>query len=100
MGGILTRDGVEKDEVFEVGYLSPLPALSHVGSLEKLLWCGKRDASAQRKTSKEKLKILGAIQEFPTLIRMRKQQRHGDSTSKRKQRPQALLDACDTNVTK
>lgn len=65
MGGNLTRDGVEKDEVFEVGYLSPLPALSHVGSLEKLLWCGKRDTSAQRKTSKEKLKYWEPFRSFP-----------------------------------
>lgn len=42
--GILTRDGVEEDEVLEVGDLPSLPALSHVGRFEKLLGCGKRDA--------------------------------------------------------
>lgn len=41
----LTRDGVEEDEVLEVGYLPSLPALRHVGGFEQLLWCGKRDAS-------------------------------------------------------
>lgn len=40
----LTRDGVEEDEVLEVGYLPSLPALSHVGGFEQLLWCGQRDA--------------------------------------------------------
>lgn len=34
LGGVLTRDGVEKDEVFKVGYLAALPALGHVGCLE------------------------------------------------------------------
>jgi len=34
LGGVLTRDGVEKDEVIEVGYLAALPALGHVGRLE------------------------------------------------------------------
>lgn len=31
---VLTRDGVEKDEVIKVGYLAALPALGHVGGLE------------------------------------------------------------------
>lgn len=34
LGGVLTRDGVEEDEVLKVGYLSALPALGHVGGLE------------------------------------------------------------------
>lgn len=33
-GGVLTRDGVEKDEVIEVGYFASLPALGHVGCLK------------------------------------------------------------------
>lgn len=32
--GILTRDGVEKDEVLKVGNLTTLPALGHVGCFE------------------------------------------------------------------
>lgn len=46
VGRGLTRDGVEEDEVLEVGYLPSLPALSHVGGFEQLLRCGKRDAPA------------------------------------------------------
>lgn len=41
----LTSDGVDKDEVFKVSYLSPLPALGHVRRFEKLLWCSQRDSS-------------------------------------------------------
>lgn len=40
----LTSDSVDKDEVFKVGYLPPLPALSHVRGFEKLLWCSQRDS--------------------------------------------------------
>lgn len=37
----LTGDCVEEDEVLEVGDLATLPTLTHVGGLEKLLWCGQ-----------------------------------------------------------
>jgi len=52
LGGVLTRDGVEKHQVLEVGDLTPLPALSHVGCLEELLGSGQRNASAGRKRQK------------------------------------------------
>lgn len=32
--GVLTRDGVEKDEVLKVGDFATLPALGHVGRFE------------------------------------------------------------------
>lgn len=44
---ILTSDGVEKDEVFKVSYLSPLPTLSHVSGFKKLFWCRQRDSSTK-----------------------------------------------------
>lgn len=56
--GVLTRDGVEKDKVLKVGYLTTLPALGHVGCLEQLLWCSQRDTSTKSKTEKQKLKHL------------------------------------------
>ena len=57
LGDIITRDGVEKDEVFKVGDLSPLPALGHVRCFEQLLRCGQRNTSAMRRTGEEKTKL-------------------------------------------
>ena len=42
-----TGDGVEKHEILEVGYLSPLPALRHVGHFEQLLRVSQRSTSAK-----------------------------------------------------
>lgn len=62
MGGGLTRDGVEEDEVLKVGYLPSLPALSHVGCFEQLLRCGERDAPAWSTAKQTGIETLGASQ--------------------------------------
>ena len=45
--GVFTRGRVEEREVLEVGDLSPLPALGHVGGFEKLPRRGQGDAPGE-----------------------------------------------------
>lgn len=45
--GVLTRDGVEENEVLKVGDFPTLPTLGHVGRFEQLLWCRQGDSPIQ-----------------------------------------------------